>query len=177
MGGDANDYVQWALAVPGVTRAWASPQEMGIGTMTIRFMCDSLRAANNGFPTGVDLIAVSNYIDSVRPVTVKDFFVVPPVPTPINFMIKNLTTENATTIANIQASVEALLLDKAAPAHAVNGIAQPPQTIYAVWIADAVLNAAGVDSFDLYDINGNTIGDFIMPNAGSLATLGTIAYG
>ena len=177
MGGNANDYVQWALAVPGVTRAWASPEEMGPGTMTIRFMCDSLRAANNGFPTGVDITAVQEYIDTVRPVTVKDFFVVPPIATPINFTIKNLVTNDSTTQANIEAALISMLLDKAAPAYAVNGISQPAQTIYVAWIAEAILSAAGVDYFDLYDINGNAIGDFVMPNDGSLATLGTIVYG
>src|SRR5882724_2666161 len=32
MGGDASDYVVWATAVAGVTRAWVAPLEMGIGT-------------------------------------------------------------------------------------------------------------------------------------------------
>src|SRR6266576_3582581 len=50
MGGDASDYVVWATAVAGVTRAWAAPLEMGIGTMTIRFMMDDLRASIGGFP-------------------------------------------------------------------------------------------------------------------------------
>src|SRR6266705_1111669 len=50
MGGDASDYVVWATAVSGVTRAWAAPLEMGIGTMTIRFMMDDLRSSVGGFP-------------------------------------------------------------------------------------------------------------------------------
>ena len=44
MGGAQADYVTWALAVPGVERAWASP-EQGVGTMTVRFLMDlNLRA-------------------------------------------------------------------------------------------------------------------------------------
>ena len=43
MGGAQADYVTWALAVPGVTRAWAA-SEQGIGTMTVRFLMDDLRA-------------------------------------------------------------------------------------------------------------------------------------
>ena len=35
MGGAAHDYVRWTLAVPGVTRAWCAPLEMGIGTVTV----------------------------------------------------------------------------------------------------------------------------------------------
>src|SRR5215831_6201013 len=71
-GGAAHDYVQWALAVPGVTRAWVSPLEMGMGTVTVRFMMDTLRADNDGFPYPADTAAVRDYIDTVRPVAVKD---------------------------------------------------------------------------------------------------------
>ena len=177
MGGDATDYVQWALAVPGVTRAWASPQEMGIGTMTVRFMMDSLRATNGGFPISSDITSVANYIDSVRPVTVRDMFVEAPVPNPINFEVANLVNNNPTTWANIQSSIIALLLDKAAPASSVNGVSVPPQTIYVAWVSDAILNAGGVESFDLFDINGNQLGDFVMPNNGSMASIGTIRHG
>jgi uncharacterized phage protein gp47/JayE len=52
MGGDADDYVAWALAVPGVTRAWCSPLEMGIGTVTVRVMCDDLRATGDPMTNG-----------------------------------------------------------------------------------------------------------------------------
>jgi|SRR5262245_58146553 len=50
MGGDADDYVAWAMSIPSVTRAWCAPREMGMGTVTVRFMCDALRADNAGFP-------------------------------------------------------------------------------------------------------------------------------
>ena len=35
-GGSKADYVTWALEVPGVTRAWCYPEEMGDGTVTLR---------------------------------------------------------------------------------------------------------------------------------------------
>ena len=54
MGGSAADYVAWALAVPGVTRAWAAP-EQGIGTITVRFLMDDLRADDDGWPTPADV--------------------------------------------------------------------------------------------------------------------------
>ena len=40
-GGSQADYVNWARAVPGVTRAWAAP-EQGVGAMTVRFLMDDL---------------------------------------------------------------------------------------------------------------------------------------
>src|SRR5262245_4158545 len=89
MGGAAHDYVQWTLAVPGVSRAWCGPLEMGMGTVTVRFMCDELRATGDpmtdGFPLPQDIDAVTAYLDSVRPVAIKDIFIESPIPEPINF--------------------------------------------------------------------------------------------
>jgi len=53
-GGDLNDYIGWALAVPGVTRAWCAPNGFGAGTVVIYTMWDSAEAAHNGFPQGTD---------------------------------------------------------------------------------------------------------------------------
>lgn len=169
MGGDANDYVAWALAVPGVTRAWSSV-EMGIGTVTVRFMMDDLRASAGGFPTGDDIVTVKTYIESQRPVAIKDCFVVAPVPEPIDFRISELTTDTNATRAAIEASVTDMLRKQGAPAHIINGIQQPPQMIYAAWVSEAITSASGVVSFTL------AMTDQEMPNNGSLAVLGTIVY-
>ena len=83
-GGDADDYVAWALAVPGVTRAWAAPLEMGMGTMTIRFMMDDLRVSMGGFPNASDIVTVTAYIDEKRPVAIKDRWLLAPIPEPIH---------------------------------------------------------------------------------------------
>ena len=69
MGGSEANYVTWALSVPGVTRAWAAA-EQGIGTITVRFLMDELRADDDGWPTPTDIEAVAIYIDKMRPVTV-----------------------------------------------------------------------------------------------------------
>jgi uncharacterized phage protein gp47/JayE len=53
-GGDSADYVQWALAVAGVTRAWCAPNGFGAGTVVVYTMWDSAEAAHNGFPQGTD---------------------------------------------------------------------------------------------------------------------------
>lgn len=169
MGGDASDYVQWALSVPGVTRAWAV-SEMGIGTISVRFMMDDLRANQGGFPTPDDIATVTSYIDSVRPVTTKDRWVLSPIPEYINFTIKSLVPDSDETRVEIEDAVVAMLRDKAAPAHAVNGITVPATTIYAAWISEAVMSASGVVSFTL------EMDDHPMPYNGSLAVLGTILY-
>lgn len=174
MGGDANDYVAWALRCPGVTRAWCSPLEMGPGTVTVRFMMDSLRATDdpdtNGFPLDEDVAAVQAYLDSVRPVAVKDFFVLAPTPEPVNFSVPVLHPDSSAIRAAIGASVAAMLRDEAAPAYSLNGVGQDAQTIYAAWISEAILHAEGVEYFDL------SMSDHVMPNAGAMAVPGTITW-
>jgi uncharacterized phage protein gp47/JayE len=170
MGGDANDYELWALAVPGVTRAWCAPLEMGIGTVSVRFMMDELRAENDGFPLPEDIDTVQAYLDSQRPVAVKDFFVVSPIPEPIDFTIKDLEIDDPSTRAAIIVSVKDMLQQRAAPAYVVDGFIRPAQEIYAAWVSDAILNTAGVYSFTLL------MDDHPMPNSGCLAVLGTVIY-
>lgn len=170
MGGDADDYVAWALEVPGVTRAWTSPMEMGAGSVTVRFMMDELRADNDGFPLPDDVEAVQAHIDSLRPVTVKDLFVLAPIPEPIDFTIDNLVLDSAETRFNLEAAVAVMLNERARPAFAVNGVAQDAQTIHREWVSAAVLSASGVESFDL------TMTDHVMPSKGHIAVPGTVTY-
>lgn len=175
MGGDADDFVRWALEVPGVTRAWCSPLEMGVGTATLRFMMDDLRSTTDpmtsGFPTDSDITIVKAYIDAKRPVAVKDFFVAAPIPRPINITISNLSSDDASTRANIKDSISSMLHDRASPAFAVNGVGQPAQTIYAAWVSEAIMLAAGVEYFHLIS------SDEVMESPGHMAVLGTVFYG
>jgi uncharacterized phage protein gp47/JayE len=171
MGGDAADYEKWLLEYPGVTRAWCSPLEQGVGTTTLRFMMDDLRASTGGFPSVSDVASVQAFINTVRPVTVLDCFVVAPLREPITFTLQGLVPDDSTTLANITASVRGMLLRKAAPAFQIDGIAQPAQTIYAAWVSDAVMQATGVNYFTL------VMDDHPMPTPGSLATLGSIILG
>ena len=48
-GGDADDYVGWALQVPGVTRAWCTGTALGPGTVSVYVMFDG---QDSGFPIG-----------------------------------------------------------------------------------------------------------------------------
>ena len=160
MGGDKNDYEQWALAVPGVTRAWCAPNEMGIGTVTVRFMMDDLRAATGGFPNADDIATVTAYLDTVRPVAVKDRFVVAPIPCPASFTISGLVKDSSSTRQAIIDSVSAMITDRAAPG----------ETMWSAWVADAILEAPGVDHFRLI------MDDLVMPNAGSMAVLGDVIF-
>lgn len=65
-GGTKSDYVQWALEVPGVTRAWCFPEGSGIGTVDVLFVCDDTEEI---IPNEAMLQRVKDYIDTKRPVT------------------------------------------------------------------------------------------------------------
>ena len=64
MGGTQADYEQWALEVPGVTRAFVT-QEMGRGTVTVRFMMDGTYP--DGVPKDGDRQAVAAHIETYAP--------------------------------------------------------------------------------------------------------------
>lgn len=161
MGGAIADYVTWALSVPGVTRAWAAV-EQGIGTATVRFLMDELRADDDGWPTTADIQTVSKYIDTMRPVTVKDCYVVAPIKEFVDISIINLVPNTPEVQGEIEASVQEML----------HRLAAPGQTIYQVWISYAIMNAPNVQSFTL--VAPTT--DIAMPTLGHMAVLGTILY-
>jgi len=167
MGGDADDYVQWTLAVPGVTRAWCAPKEMGMGTVTVRFMCDALRASNGGFPLQQDVDAVTAYLNQKRPVAVRDFFVEIPIAEPIPYTL-HIINDSLSIRQQTEQSVAAMLFERASPAYSFSGILQPAQTIYAAWVSEAISRV--ISEFDL------TMVDHVMPNHGALAVPGTVTY-
>jgi uncharacterized phage protein gp47/JayE len=167
MGGDADDYVQWAMKIPSVTRAWCAPREMGMGTVTLRFMVDALRADTGGYPNADDINVVKTYLDTVRPVAVRDFFVMAPVSEPIDFGL-SLTHDSIALRAQVEASVSAMINDRAAPAHAEDGELVAGTTILAAWVSEAISRVT--TDFEL------EMDDHPMPHNGSLAVLGTITY-
>jgi uncharacterized phage protein gp47/JayE len=160
MGGAQADYVAWALAVPGVTRAWAAP-EQGVGTITVRFLMDDLRASDDGWPTPEDVQLVHDYINKMRPVTVKDCYVEAPIKQFIDITITDLMPDNDEVKAEIEQSIKNMLFEMAAPG----------QTIYSAWISYAIMSAPNVQSFKLV-----TTEDFVMDSLGNMAVLETILY-
>jgi uncharacterized phage protein gp47/JayE len=162
MGGDAQDYVRWALAVPGVTRAWCYPLEMGIGTVTVRFMMDDLRQDDNlGFPLPEDVTAVETYVNTQRPVAVKDIFIVAPLKQFMEVVIVDLVPDTSSIREEIEDSLKRMLIE----------VAKPGQTIYSVWKTYAVMGTSDVVSFRLYNDE-----DEVMESPGHMAVLGTVLW-
>jgi uncharacterized phage protein gp47/JayE len=158
-GGAANDYVQWALEIPGVTRAWAR-SEMGPGTLTLRILLDEVRSANNGLPEAEDLALVRATIDARRPVTVADFWVLAPTAVPLNLTITDLASDTPETRGAIATELRAMLRARAAPG----------QTIYASWIREAISTATGEDHHDI------AVANVVPASAGHIVVPGTVTY-
>lgn len=83
-GGAESDYELWGLDVSGVTRVWVYPLQMGVGTVTVLFVCDEL---SNIIPTPAKVAEVQAYINIKRPVTA-EVFVAAPIADPLNMTIK-----------------------------------------------------------------------------------------
>ncbi|NQE47976.1 baseplate J/gp47 family protein [Herbaspirillum rubrisubalbicans] len=110
-GGTKSDYEAWALEVAGVTRAWVSPNEMGAGTVTVRFVRDNDATI---IPDAAAVAAVKTYLESVKPVTA-ELYVVAPVAAPINFQISGLNPNTAAVKDAVNAELADLLRREAIP--------------------------------------------------------------
>lgn len=103
-GGNGDDYVTWALEVPGVTRAWCRPRYMGLGTVAVFLMRDD---DPNPVPDEQACAAVKAYIESQRPVTA-ELYVLAPKPRAIDFAIR-LTPDDTATRSAVHDSLSDLL--------------------------------------------------------------------
>lgn len=155
-GGDAHDYVTWALEVPGVTRAWCFPMELGEGTVTVRFVRDDDASL---IPDAGEVAAVQAYIDALRPVTAS-VTVVAPTAVPLAFSIAVAPNTTA-----VKAAVTAELSDLIARE------AKPGGTIYLSHIRAAISAAAGEDNYTMSAPSAD-----VTNTAGNMTTLGTITW-
>lgn len=155
-GGSATDYVQWALEVPGVTRAWCSPQEMGAGTVTVRFVRDD---DGSIIPDAAEIDAVRAHIEDLRPVTA-ELFVAAPTAKPLDMTIA-LNPNTAAVQSAVLAEITDLLRRES----------EPRGTILLSHLREAVSIAPG-------EIDHNIIlpaADFDC-DTGEIAVLGDITF-
>lgn len=160
MGGDANDYIAWATAVAGVTRAWSYPNEQGPGTVTVRFMMDVLRVVNRGYPQASDVLTVTDYLSKKRPVAIKDCFVFAPIPYLYSLTISGLVNDSTTVRARIVTAIKDMEMRRIIPG----------QTLFRSWLDEAISGAVGEDSHELIFTT------ITMPGPGYIAELGSITY-
>ena len=127
-GGSVTDYVQWATAVSGVTRAWVLPGQMGVGTVVVLFVRD---ADVSVIPDAAEVATVQAAIDLVRPVTAA-VTVLAPLAKVVNFTI-TLTPNSVVVREAVTASLKSLLTREAAPG----------KTLLISKVREAISTAAG----------------------------------
>jgi uncharacterized phage protein gp47/JayE len=165
-GGADQDYEAWALAVPGVTRAWVFPRENGLGTVVVRFVNDSdpINGINGIFPDDTAVAAVQAALDAQRPITAA-VIAAAPLDLGIVFAI-HIVPDTADTRAAVTAELVDLLSRVAEPGDgAGRGKVLLSQVRTAIGTADGVTD---------YALTVPTVD--IMPAVGQLATLGGILW-
>ena len=155
--GTSEDYVAWALEVPGVTRAWAYPQELGAGTVTVRVMTDA--AADGPFPDAATVAAVQAQLNNVAPVGCTPYAYAP-IAAPLNPII-HIAPDTTVLRASVTVSLADLLLREATPGG----------TIPLSHFADAVGEVDGITDYDL-----TTPSAAVVEPSGSMTTLGAITW-
>ncbi len=155
-GGAAFDYISWAKAVAGVTRAWVYPGELGAGTVTLRFMRDNDTVP---IPNSGAVATVQAYINTLRPVTAA-VTVVAPIAAPLNFSIA-LTPNTTTTQAAVQAALSDLIFREAIPGG----------TLLLSHINEAISLATGETDHVLSVPSANVVN-----TTGNISTMGTITW-
>jgi len=157
-GGADFDYVTWALDVAGVTRAWVYAQELGLGTVTVRFMMDEAYA--DGIPLAADVNAVQTSMDAVRPVTA-DLTVLAPIAVALDVTVSGLDPATQAVKDAITAELADLIKREAVPGG----------TILISHIREGISIAAGEADHVLV----SPVAD-IPHTTGQIATMGAITW-
>ncbi len=129
-GGGDNDYINWALAVSGVTRAWVKRRIMGPGTVGIYIMCDGDDKTNHGMPVGTDGISskedwsatkatgdqgrVADAIFDVQPSTAL-VWVCAPEQLAIDFTISGIASASRDTRSAIEQAISGVIFENGSP--------------------------------------------------------------
>jgi uncharacterized phage protein gp47/JayE len=162
-GGSDQDYISWALAVPGVTRAWVFPHELGLGTVVVRFVMDD-PARPSIFPSPGEVAAVQAAELAQRPITAA-VTTVAPTNLAVAFTL-HIVPDNADTRAAVTAELRDLLSRDAQP-----GDGAGLGTILLSAIRTAVGVASGVTDYVVTVPPAN-----VVPGVGQLPTVGVITW-
>jgi uncharacterized phage protein gp47/JayE len=187
-GGSQVDYMDWALAVPGVTRAWVAPNNAGAGTVTVYTMWDNAEASYAGFPQGTnggataetrisaatgDQLAVANAIFPVQPVT-PVVYSLAPTAYPVNFTIADLDPPTNAIKAAISVALAGVFRRSAAPGGTLYPIAltnAPNGKMYPEQFYAAIGAVSGIRRFTLTSPSAS-----ITAGAGAIPSLGVVNY-
>ncbi|WP_099137537.1 baseplate J/gp47 family protein, partial [Xenorhabdus budapestensis] len=126
-GGSDDDYKQWALSVPGITRVWVRPRAAGAGTVGVYIMCDN--NAHGGFPIGTDGVSshepyavhatgdqlrVADALFTLQPVTAL-VWVLSPIKFRLDFTLHGLSHISTDVTARINEAIDNVLFENGNP--------------------------------------------------------------
>ncbi len=80
-GGNVADYRRWALAVPGISRAWTIPARRGLGTVDVAVL------GPQGPASAEAVAAAQAVVDANRPAACPDAWVLSPTPLLVNVTV------------------------------------------------------------------------------------------
>lgn len=162
-GGADQDYEAVALAVPGVTRAWVFPVELGLGTVVVRFVLDDPDRASI-FPDVGEVADVQDAEEAERPITAV-VTAVAPTDLPVAFTI-HLVPDTADTRVAVAAELGDLFTRVAEPGDgAGRGTVLLSQIRTAIGVAE-----------DVTDYTLTVPPADVVPAIGELPTVGTITW-
>jgi len=157
--GNANQYRQWALEIPGISDAKVYPVWAGPNTVKVVLLDDDKTA-----PDSATVTAVATYIESVRPIGAT-VTVVGATEVAINVSVDVQLAPGATLSAvktQIENGVRAYL----------KALAFVDNTVRYTRIANVILDAEGVVDYVALTVNGGT-GNVVIAD-GSVAVLGSV---
>lgn len=157
-GGNANDYLAWALAVPGVAEAYVYPLRRGVGTVDV-----VIEGAAGSLPSAQLISNAQAAINAVKPVTA-DCLVLASVHVPV--AITATLTLNGTTLATVTAAINAALA-------AYFSTLTPGDDVVRNRIVAILADTPGVLDFALTAPAANVV-TTVDANAVQLATLGLV---
>ncbi|MBX9750912.1 MAG: baseplate J/gp47 family protein [Roseococcus sp.] len=153
-GGTRADYLAWALAVPGVERAFVFAPHVGLGTVGV-----ALLAPGGSLPSAGLVAAVQAALDARRPVTaLVTAFAPPTLAVPVTLSISPDTAEQR---AAVTAGLASFFATEAAPG----------ETLRRSRLAEAISGVAGEAWHGLTVPSAD-----VVPAAAQLPILGTVTF-
>lgn len=162
-GGALPDYEQFAMAVPGVLKAWAWQFTDGIGSIVVYFLFEG---RTNNIPQPADVAAVQAAINARRLIRVDDAIAIAPIAAPVAITIIGLTFDTPDVRAAIASNLATMFRERTRP-----GITSDPFVLPVAWISEAISTATGEDRHTL----SLPATDLTFSN-GQIPVMGTLTY-
>ncbi|WP_188130382.1 baseplate J/gp47 family protein [Neomesorhizobium albiziae] len=161
-GGAYSDYEQFALAIPGVVKAWAWPFANGPGTVGVWFL---FTGRPDFIPTAGDVDAVFDAIAARRLIRA-GLAVSAPISAPLAITISGLGIDSVEVRNRIETSLRAMLFERSRP-----GVAIEAFVLSRSWISEAISSAIGEDRHVLVSPAAD-----VVFTGGQYPVLGTVTY-